>query len=333
MVNGSEARLTPVSDPIGTHERPLLVVVVGPTAVGKTAAAIQIASALQTEIVNADSRQVYRKMALGTAQPDAQERAAIPHHFIDFVDPSHLYSAGQFEAHALAWLNHWFLHHRTAVLSGGSGLYVKAVLEGLDEMPADLEIRSQLNHRLQAEGLESLANELEKLDPVSARRMDLCNPQRVIRALEVCLASGEPLSNFHQHAPQQRAFDTWVIGLKRDRTQLNQRINARVLQMIDDGLEAEVAALQPMRTENALQTVGFQEWNAYFDGLASRESVIEEIQLRTRQFAKRQMTWFQKMPGIQWFDAEHTENILAALEVECAKRQWSIPLLNGTLKS
>ncbi|MGB2135381.1 MAG: tRNA (adenosine(37)-N6)-dimethylallyltransferase MiaA, partial [Flavobacteriales bacterium] len=222
------AQLSPLSEHRGQQERPLLVVVIGPTAVGKTALAIAVAKALHCEILNADSRQVYRGMPIGTAQPTAEERAAVPHHFVDFLEPDALYSAGQFESDALAWLEQWFAHRKCAVLSGGSGLYVKAVLEGLDPVPADLTIRTALNARLESEGLEVLVDELKRLDPAHAASMDTQNPQRVVRALEVCLASGKPFSSFHSSSTVQRPFDTLVIGLKRERAELINRINRRV---------------------------------------------------------------------------------------------------------
>jgi len=327
MAFGTHDSASEVMAPIKPNEKPLLVVVVGPTAVGKTHTAILIAQALRTEIINADSRQVYQRMAIGTAQPDEAERAAVPHHFVDFVQPEEMYSAGQFESEAMKWLGQWFQSRRTAVMSGGSGLYVKAVLEGLDEIPSDLTIRASLNERLQTEGIESLVTELRQLDPVHANRMDVQNPQRVVRALEVCLATGRPFSSFHNESVRERPFDAWVVGLRMPKEVLDERINQRVHQMVHRGLETEVRGLQHLADQNALQTVGYREWNGYFDGQKSREEVIEEIQLRTRQFAKRQMTWFQKMPDVHWFDAHEkdaNENILNALRVECSQRGWQL---------
>lgn len=316
------ALLSPLSENRGQQERPLLVVVIGPTAVGKTELAIAIAKALHCEILNADSRQVYRGMPIGTAQPTATERATVPHHFVDFLEPDARYSAGQFESDALAWLDQWFAHRKCAVLSGGSGLYVKAVLDGLDPVPADLAIRTELNVRLEEEGLEVLVEELKRLDPTHAATMDLQNPQRVVRALEVCLASGKPFSSFHSSTTVQRPFDTLIIGLQRERAELIDRINNRVDRMMETGLKVEVEALRPHWSANALQTVGYREWNAFFAGEWSEAQVAEEIKLRTRQFAKRQMTWFQKMEGVQWFHPEQRENITDALRVECANRGW-----------
>ncbi|MGB1123411.1 MAG: tRNA (adenosine(37)-N6)-dimethylallyltransferase MiaA, partial [Flavobacteriales bacterium] len=301
------AQLSPLSEHRGQQERPLLVVVIGPTAVGKTELAIAIAKALHCEILNADSRQVYRGMPIGTAQPTAAERAAVPHHFVDFLEPDALYSAGQFEGDALAWLEQWFAHRKCAVLSGGSGLYVKAVLDGLDPVPANLTIRSELNARLEAEGLEVLVDELKRLDPAHAASMDTQNPQRVVRALEVCLASGKPFSSFHSSTTTRRPFDALIIGLKCERAELIDRINRRVDRMMETGLKAEVEALRPHWSANALQTVGYREWSAFFAGEWSEAQVAEEIKLRTRQFAKRQRTWFRADASIQWFDANQPQ--------------------------
>jgi len=322
MADSPLEHLTSVAAPIQPNERPLLIVLVGPTAVGKTRWAIEIARALNTEIVNADSRQIYRRMPIGTATPTAEERAEITHHFVDFVEPDSAYSAGQFEKEASAWLDHWFQHQRTAVLAGGSGLYVKALIEGLDDIPTDPSVRSQLNERFELYGLGPLVDELAQRDPVHLEKMDAQNPQRVIRALEVCIISGRPFSSFHNQVPQERPYDIWIGGLQMDRESLHSRINLRVENMIKAGLEEEVRALQHLRDTNALRTVGFREWPPYFNNECSLSAVQDEIQMRTRQFAKRQMTWFQKTNGIQWFDASDGENIAEALRVECGKRRW-----------
>lgn len=329
MPQARSSTLTSITEPRLPNERPLLVVIIGPTAVGKTALSIDVARAMGCEIINADSRQVYRGMPIGTAQPTAAERAAVPHHFVDFIAPDTLYSAGQFESDAMAQLQDWFSTRRCAVMSGGSGLYVKAVLEGLDPVPADLAIRTTLNERLVAEGLEPLVEQLRTLDPEHAAKMDTQNPQRVVRALEVCLASGQPFSSFHSAGAADRPFDTWIIGLNRDRAELIERINLRVDAMMAEGLEAEVKSLEAYWNENALQTVGYREWKQFFAGEASQAEVAEEIKLRTRQFAKRQMTWFQRMEDVHWFHPDTSENIMEALRVECAHRGWE-PLAPST---
>ena len=230
---------TSTTDALGPGERPLLVVILGPTAVGKTARAIELAQALGTEIINADSRQIYKGMSIGTAQPTATEREMAAHHFVDFINVEDRYSAGQFEADTMSWLNKWFQSHKTAVMSGGSGLYLKAVLDGLDEMPVDLDIRSSLNARHKKEGVEALAAELAELDPAHAANMDLHNPQRVIRALEVCLVSGKPFSSFHKKSKTERPFDVLTVGLQMNRDELVNRINLRVDNMVQEGLKHE----------------------------------------------------------------------------------------------
>ncbi|MBO75358.1 MAG: tRNA (adenosine(37)-N6)-dimethylallyltransferase MiaA [Flavobacteriales bacterium] len=313
---------TPRSEGKSKSKRPLLVAVIGPTAVGKTKLAITIAKALKCEILNADSRQVYRGMPIGTAQPTHLERAAVPHHFVDFVEPDALYSAGQFESDAMAWLERRFANEKCAVLCGGSGLYIKAVLKGLDPVPADLTIRTQLNTRLEKEGLGSLVEELKKLDAHHAATMDTQNPQRVVRALEVCLSSGRPFSSFHTGTTSQRPFDTFVIGLKMERAELIDRINRRTDLMMEAGLKAEVEDLRPHWNANALQTVGYREWKGHFSGEWTEAQVAEEIKLRTRQFAKRQMTWFKKMEDVHWFYPNQIESITEALRVECEDRGW-----------
>lgn len=320
-MNPSNAQPTvPESRP--TSSRPLLITILGPTAIGKTETAIQIAELLQTEIINADSRQVYRGLAIGTAQPNRMERERIHHHFVDFLDVHELYSAGQFESDVLNWLETWFHENSVAVMVGGSGLYVKAVLEGMDELPSDLAIRKELNLRWHSEGLEPLLNELKRLDPTHVQNMDTQNPQRVIRALEVCLASGRPFSAFHSREKKPRPFDMFTIGLECDRQKLNARIDYRVDQMILDGFEEEARSFADQRDLNALQTVGYREWFEYFDGRCSREQAVSNIKLHTRQFAKRQMTWFRKMENIHWVDSVDKEHMRKLLKAAVGDQIW-----------
>ena len=305
-------------------ERPLLVTIVGPTAIGKTTWAIAIAEALGCEIINADSRQIFRGMPIGTAQPTPAERTAVKHHFVDFVDVEDHFSAGQFETAAVHWLSDWFQTHRTAVMVGGSGLYVKAVLEGLDAMPADLAVRKELNERLRKSGIKSLATQLEALDPVHAGKMDLQNPQRVIRALEVCLCSGKPFSSFHKDSVVKRNFDVLTIGLEMDRAALVDKINLRVDAMVEAGIQNEAKTLHPQAHLNALQTVGYREWFECFDGHCSPDEAVESIKIHTRQFAKRQMTWFKKMENIQWANAFDKATIENTVRQACEKRHWQM---------
>lgn len=305
-------------------DRPLLVTIVGPTAIGKTARAIEIAQGLGCEIINADSRQIFRGMPIGTAQPSAKERTRVPHHFVDFVDVEKHYSAGQFATDAGLWLDDWFKTHKTAVMVGGSGLYIKAVLEGLDEMPADFTIRKALNQRLKESGIEGLAIELRTLDPIHAAKMDIKNPQRVVRALEVCLASGKPFSSFHTPRLTPPKFDTLTIGLEMDRSPLIDRINERVDAMVNAGMKNEAAALHPKSHLNALQTVGYREWFECFEGRCTETEAIEHIKVHTRQFAKRQMTWFKKMENIRWANALDTATIEGIVRQACDQRQWQL---------
>lgn len=304
-------------------ERPWVFAVVGPTAVGKTSCAIELARGLGSEILSFDARQFYRGLAIGTAQPSAAERAAVPHHFVDFLSPSELFSAGAYAEAALERIAG--LHaagHRAVVLVGGSGLYLKAVLEGLNELPASLPIRAELQARLEREGLTPLLDQLRELDPVHVARMDTANPQRVVRALEVCLASGRPFSSFHDaSAVAPRPFNHAIFGLEAPREVLEARIRKRLEAMITAGWADEARAALPYRHENALQTVGYREWFEHFDGEYSLEEMRELIAVRTRQYAKRQMTWFKRVEGVRWFN--DCPALLAAAHELCAEQ--SIP--------
>lgn len=311
------------SAPLLPGERPLLFVVVGPTAIGKTSLAIGLAKWLGCEILNADSRQVYKDMRIGTAQPTEAERSEVPHHFVDFLSVETLYSAGQFEKDALKWLDQWFSNHRTAVMVGGSGLYIKAVLEGLDDIPASTEIRNGLMKQLKESGIAPLLAQLKELDPVQHAKIDQANTQRVIRALEVCLASGKPFSSFHSNQSSERPFDIRIIGMEMNRDWLIQRIDARVEQMVKEGFESEARSFHHRSHLNALQTVGYREWFDCFDGHLSREEAILAIQVHTRQFAKRQMTWFKRMDSVNWFDATDRRAALNWAKACCAERGWT----------
>lgn len=297
---------------------------------GKTSFAIGLAKWLGCEILNADSRQVYQNLRIGTAQPTAAERAEVPHHFVDFLSTENLYSAGQFEKDALKWLDQWFASHRTAVMVGGSGLYVKAVLEGLDEIPASVEIRTQLQRQLAETGIQPLLKQLEVLDPIHFAKIDPHNTQRVVRALEVCLASGKPFSSFHKNRAAQRPFDVRIIGLEMSREWLITRIDARVKQMIEEGFESEARSFHSQAHLNALQTVGYREWFDHFDGKISRAEAIHAIQVHTRQFAKRQMAWFKRLEGVNWFDANDRTTAFNWIMKCCAERGWSPDAIEGT---
>ncbi|MCF8318825.1 MAG: tRNA (adenosine(37)-N6)-dimethylallyltransferase MiaA [Sphingobacteriaceae bacterium] len=286
-------------------KKPLLVCIVGPTAVGKTNVAITLAQQFSTEIVSADSRQFFKEMSIGTAKPTPAELAADPHHFINSHSITEAFSVGDFEKSGLHLLEKLFKKHSIVFLVGGSGLYVQAITQGFDNLPkAPPELRAQLNEQLAKEGIEVLQKRLEALDPTYYAEVDICNPQRIIRALEVCMSTGQPFSTYRTHAANERPFEVLTIGLNTERSQLYDRINKRVDAMMEQGLLAEVEKLLPHRELNALQTVGYQELFNYFDGKKSLEKAVEEIKQNTRHFAKRQLTWFRKNTETHWLEPQ-----------------------------
>ncbi|MCS6821293.1 MAG: tRNA (adenosine(37)-N6)-dimethylallyltransferase MiaA [Microscillaceae bacterium] len=288
--------------------KPLLLAIVGATASGKTAWAIRIAQKLQTEILSADSRQFFREMTIGTAKPTTQELAQVPHHFINSHSITQNYNAGQYEIEALACLEKLFQTYSVVVLVGGSGLYIKALCEGIDEMPAVLpEVRAELNQIYQTRGLSTLLQWLKEKDEVYYQQVDKANPQRVIRALEVCLSTQQPYSQFRKKHPKERFFEVQKIAINLPRKVLYDRINQRVESMIKQGLLDEVKSLLPYRNHNALQTVGYQEVFNYLDGKISWNECIETIKQNTRHYAKRQLTWFRKDTTIQWLTPDELE--------------------------
>ena len=288
-----------------------LISIVGPTAVGKTALAIKVAQHLNTEIISADSRQFFKEMEIGTAKPSAEELAAAPHHFISSHHITELFSTGDFEVQAMALLTRLFEEKDQVVLVGGSGLYVNAVLNGLDDLPAtDLSIRAALNEQFQAEGLEGIKAQLASLDPEYYAQVDQFNTQRVIRGLEFVLSTGKKLSSFQSNRKKLRPFNIIKIGLNNERQALYSQINQRVDQMMDMGLLDEVKRLLPYREVNALKTVGYTELFDYLDGACSLAEAVDKIKQNTRRFAKRQLTWFRKDEEIKWFAPEQTTEIL-----------------------
>jgi len=284
-------------------------VIVGPTAIGKTALAVQIAQKFQTEIISADSRQFYIETEIGTAKPSAVELAAAKHHFINSHHITENFTVGDFETQSLAKLNEIFEKNDFAVLVGGSGLYINAVCKGFDDLPrASAELRAQLNQDFLDEGIEPLQRRLQELDPLYFKEVDLHNPQRIIRALEVCISTGIPFSTYRTRSQKTRPFFCVKIGLNTNRDQLYDRINKRVDQMIAMGLEDEAKNLMPYRHLNALNTVGYSELFDYFDGKIMRNEAIEKIKQNTRRFAKRQLTWFRKDLEINWFEPSESFN-------------------------
>lgn len=284
-------------------KRKTLLTIVGPTAIGKTRMAIALATHFGTEILSCDSRQFFKELRIGTAVPSAEELMAAPHHFIQHKSIFEAYSVGDFERDTIALLDKLFKKHDVVVMVGGSGLYAKAIIDGLDDFPeVDEVIRQELNEAYAQKGIEYLQELLKTLDEVQYNQMDVQNPQRLIRALEVCRASGKPYSSFLQRKEKQRDFTSVQIGLTADRTEVYERINKRVDMMLEEGLLIEAQDMMPYKHLNALQTVGYKELFSFFEGECSFEVAIEAIKMNTRRFAKRQFTWFQKDKRIKWFD-------------------------------
>ncbi len=282
-----------------------LLIILGPTAVGKTDYSIETALRYGSPVISCDSRQIYKEMTIGTAVPDASQLAAVKHYFIHSHTVTELYTAGKYEIEALDLINRLFDEgHETLVMAGGSGFYVDALVNGLDDFPsADLQLRSELMARLQTEGVESLRLELKALDPESYETIDIANGQRVVRALEVCLMTGKPFSSFKTAPKKKRDFEIEKIGLTRPRDVLYDRINRRVVQMIDQGLVDEVRSLTQYRDLAALQTVGYKEIFDWFDGtLDSLDRAVELIQRNTRRYAKRQMSYWGRDKDIRWIE-------------------------------
>lgn len=284
-------------------KKPLLIVVVGPTAIGKTVLAIQIAEAFSTEIISADSRQFFREMNIGTAVPSLEELKKVPHHFIRHKSIFENYSVGDFEREVIELLSKLFTKNKVMVMVGGSGLYVDAVVKGLDIFPEVApEIRDRLISDLEKNGIESLQQELKENDPEYFKTVDTNNPHRLIRALEICRASGKPYSSFLKKNKNSRDFEVFYVGLTAEREMVYDRINQRVDAMMAAGLLEEAKQLYPNKNLNALQTVGYRELFQYFDGQMTLEEAINEIKKNTRRFAKRQNTWFKKNTEIHWFE-------------------------------
>lgn len=280
-----------------------LICIVGPTAIGKTALSIKLANHFSTEIISADSRQFYKEMNIGTAVPSSNELKEVKHHFVQNKTIFEGYNVGSFEKDAIQLLGDLFKVNPVIIMVGGSGLYVDAVIKGLDEFPKiSQEIKIALNNDYEKHGIEFLQEELKQKDPTYYTKVDLQNHHRVIRALEVCRSQKLPYSSFLKSESKIREFETIFIGLQADRQLVYNRINLRVDLMINEGLIEEAKELLPHKTLNALQTVGYNELFNYFEGSATKEEAIEEIKKNTRRFAKRQGTWFRKNEKINWFD-------------------------------
>ncbi len=293
-----------------------LLVIVGPTGCGKTDLSIRLAQHYGAPILSTDSRQFYRGMAIGTAQPTTDQLQAAEHHFIASHDITNDLSCGQYEVLALKRLQELFAHHEQVIAVGGSGLYVRALCEGMDDLPhADETLRAELTERLRQDGVAALAEELRELDPVYYKTVDRCNPARVLRGMEVCLQTGRPFSEFRTGIKKERNFQIVKVGLTLPRKELYARIDRRVDAMMAAGLEAEARTLYPHRALNSLQTVGYRELFDYFDGRTTREEAIELIKRNSRRYAKRQMTWFRRDPEIRWFAPDEDELIIRHLDL------------------
>ena len=281
---------------------------VGPTAVGKTSFAIDLAKAINTEIISADARQCYKEMNIGVARPNVDELKAVPHHFIASHSITENINASFYENWAMEKVENLFTGKEAVVMVGGTGLYIKAFCEGLDLIPAiDAEIREHIIAQYEKLGLRWLQKEVSVKDPIYWEKGEQKNPQRLMRALEVILGTGSSITSFQNKKAVERPFKIVKIGLELPREALYHRINARVLSMVEDGLENEVKSLEAYGHLNALQTVGYSEWKDYFDGKISKEKLIENIQQNTRHYAKRQMTWFKRDLSITWFNASTVE--------------------------
>lgn len=294
-----------------------LVVVTGPTGVGKTAVAIRLARDLGTEIVSADSRQIFRDIPIGTAAPTAEEQAEVKHHFVGILGLEDYYSAAQFEADVLALLPVLFEKSDYVVMCGGSMMYVDAVCKGIDELPTISDaVRRDVAERLERDGADAMREELRRLDPVYYNQVDLNNMKRVAHAVEICLEAGRPYSELRTNSVKERPFRIVKIGLNLPREQLFDRINRRVLKMVDEGLVDEVRRVYPLRRLNSLNTVGYKELFAWLDGTMDYDTAVARIQKNTRVYAKKQLTWYAKDPDIRWMEPTDYEAILKVAKGE-----------------
>jgi len=288
-----------------------LIVLTGPTAVGKTAASLDIARHYGIPVINADSRQIYRELQIGTARPTEAQMQNIPHYFVGSLSLNDYYSASLFEQQVLSLLKELMTKSNYALLSGGSMMYIDAVCDGIDDIPTiDDATRALMKQRLTDEGLEALCKELKRLDPDYYEVVDLQNPRRVVHALEICTMTGKTYTSFRKKEKRERPFDIIKIGLNRPREELYDRINRRVDQMVADGLLEEAKTLYPMKSLNALNTVGYKELFDYFDGRWSLDEAIERIKGNTRRYARKQLTWFKKDERIRWYHPDDQTAII-----------------------
>lgn len=289
-----------------------LFVVLGPTGVGKTEFCLRLAEYLHTPIINADSRQIFAELPIGTAAPTEEQRQRVPHYFVANHHIEDYYSAAQYEADVMQLLKEdIFPLHDVALLTGGSMMYIDAVCKGIDDIPTVRDdIRTWMKERLEKEGLDMLVDELQKLDPEHWAIVDKKNPRRVVHALEICHQTGKTYTSFRTAEKKKRPFNIIKIGLNRDRAELYERINQRVLMMMDEGLEEEARKVYPQRGLTALRTVGYKEMFAYFDGEIDREEAIRQIQSHSREYMRKQLTWFKRDEEIKWFHPDNVKEII-----------------------
>lgn len=288
-----------------------LLVIAGPTAVGKTETCLSLGKLFQTEIISSDSRQFYKEMDLGTAKPNQQELSAVPHHFINSLSIHEEYDVKKFEQDTINLLQKLFQKHDIVIMTGGSGLYIDAVCYGFDDIPdIDPSIRQQLIFDFGEKGIGHLQNKLQKADPVYYDIVDKNNPQRLMRALEVCIGTGKPYSSFRKNKKTIRDFQIIMVGLDREREELYQRIDQRMDKMIQAGLFDEAEKLFPFRHLNALQTVGYSEIFGFLEGKYDNEEAVRLLKRNSRRYAKRQLTWFKRNPQMKWFHPDHFKELL-----------------------
>ena len=286
-----------------------LIVITGPTGVGKTEATLRIAEHFNVPVINADSRQIFSEIPIGTAAPTAEQQQRVQHYFVGNHHLEDYYSASLYEQDVLNIINSQ--HTPISLLSGGSMMYIDAVCNGIDDIPTILpEIREEMMRRLETEGLEHMCNLLRELDPEHWNIVDRNNPRRVIHALEICIQTGKTYTSFRSNTIKERPFNIIKVGLNRDRDELYNRINQRVLDMIEEGMIEEALQVYPKRTLNSLNTVGYKELFEYFDGLTTLDEAIFKIQSNTRRYARKQLTWYKKDTAFQWFNPDNIEEIL-----------------------
>lgn len=292
-----------------------LVVITGPTGIGKTMVGIKIARHFTTEIVSSDSRQIFKELSIGTAVPEPEELKVVKHHFIQTHSITENYNASRYETEVLALLEELFKTHEIVVMAGGSMLYIDAICKGIDIMPdADPEIRENLKKQLEENGIEYLRLQLKTLDPEYYKTVDLKNPNRIIHALEISIQTGFPYSSFRSNQAKKRPFEIIKVALNCNRDILHKRINLRVDKMVEAGLEQEARSVYSQKELNALNTVGYREWFAYFDGEITRDKAIELIKRNSRRYARKQITWFRKDENVVWFEPHQTSEIIRFIE-------------------